>query len=151
MNTENSKTSDPCKLLLNFLDKINDEYLALSNLNMYYTWKNKKKNYRKIIINDILSPTWNNKFELPDGLYFVSDIQDYFDFIIKNETVAGNPPIRIFLNKIESRILLKFKTRYYLELLSSETPFNTLLGSTKNMANKKCALFRTRWSSISPF
>ena len=151
MNTENSKTSDPCKLLLNFLDKINDEYLALSNLNMYYTRKNKKKNYRKIIINDILSPTWNNKFELPDGLYFKSDIQDYFDFIIKNETVAGNPPIRIFLNKIESRILLKFKTRYYLELLTSETPFNTLLGSTKNMANKKCALFRTHWSSISPF
>ena len=43
MNTENSKTSDPCKLLLNFLDKINHEYLALSNLNMYYTWKNEKK------------------------------------------------------------------------------------------------------------
>ena len=65
--------------------------------------------------------------------------------------MAGNPPIRIFLNKIESRILFKFKTRYYLELLTPETPFNTLLGSTKNMANEKCALFRTHWSSISPF
>ena len=50
--------------------------------------------------------------------------------------MTGNPPIRIFLNKIESRILFKFKTRYYLELLTPETPFNTLLGSTKNMANK---------------
>ena len=29
------------------------------------------------------APTWNDKFELPDGQYFVSDIQDYFEYILK--------------------------------------------------------------------
>ena len=43
MNSENSKTIRPHRLLLNLTDKIdlkrNDEYVALSNLNIYYTWK----------------------------------------------------------------------------------------------------------------
>ena len=47
MNSENSKTSEPHKLLLNLADQIdltkNDEYVALSNLSMLYTWKNIKK------------------------------------------------------------------------------------------------------------
>ena len=41
-NSENSKTSDPHRLLLNLSDKIklkrSDEYVALSNLSIYYTW-----------------------------------------------------------------------------------------------------------------
>ena len=58
MNSKNSKTSDPHKLLLNLTDKINsersDKYVALSNSSMYYTWKNiKKSNKNK-----------NNKFEI---------------------------------------------------------------------------------------
>ena len=48
VNSENSKTSDPQRLLLNLPVKINlrrsDKFVALSNLNIYYTWKNKKKN-----------------------------------------------------------------------------------------------------------
>ena len=53
---------------------------ALSNLSIYYTWKNKKStcNNNKFKIS---APTWNDKFELSDGLYAVSDIQDYFEFI----------------------------------------------------------------------
>ena len=47
MNSENSKTSDPHILLLNLTDKINlrrkDKCIALSNLSIYYTWKNIKK------------------------------------------------------------------------------------------------------------
>ena len=47
MNSENSKTTDPHRLLLNLTDKINlrrsDKYVALSNLSIYYTWKNIKK------------------------------------------------------------------------------------------------------------
>ena len=47
MNSENSKTSDAHRLLFNFADKINlkrsDKYVALSNLSIYYTWKNIKK------------------------------------------------------------------------------------------------------------
>ena len=46
MNSENSKTSDPHRLLLNLRDKINlkrsDKYVALSNLSIYYTWRNIK-------------------------------------------------------------------------------------------------------------
>ena len=43
MNSENSKTSDPHRLLLNLTEKINlkrsDKYVALSNLSTYHTWK----------------------------------------------------------------------------------------------------------------
>ena len=41
MDSENSKTSDPHRLLVNFSDKINlkrsDKYVALSNPSIYYT------------------------------------------------------------------------------------------------------------------
>ena len=50
MNSENNKTSDPYRLLLNLSDKIINKYIALSNLTIYYTWKNIKKLYK----NDIL-------------------------------------------------------------------------------------------------
>ena len=29
------------------------------------------------------APTWNDKFELPDGLYSTSDIEDYFEYIME--------------------------------------------------------------------
>ena len=53
----------------------------------------------------ISAPTWNDKFELPDGLYSVSDIQDYFEYIFKKhgENVS-KPSIQIYVNKIENRI-----------------------------------------------
>ena len=50
---------------------------------MCYTWKNINKSCKNNKIK-ISEPTWNEKFELPDGSYFVSDIQDYFEYIIKN-------------------------------------------------------------------
>ena len=47
MDSENSKTSDPHRLLVNLSDKINlkrsDKYVALSNLSIYYTWQITKK------------------------------------------------------------------------------------------------------------
>ena len=86
MNSENSKTFDPCRLLFNLEDKIfvnrSDKYVALLNLSMYYTSKNVKKSYKNNRFK-ISAPTWNEKFELPDGLYSVSDIQDYFQHIFK--------------------------------------------------------------------
>ena len=86
MNFGNSKTSDPHRLLLNLSDKINlnrsDKYVALSNLSIYYTWKNIKMSYNNNKFK-ISAPTWNEKFELPDVSYSVSDIQDYFEYIIK--------------------------------------------------------------------
>ena len=54
--------------------------MALSNLSIYYTWKNIKKHNNKFKMS---VPTWNDKFELPDGSYSVSNIQDYFEYILK--------------------------------------------------------------------
>ena len=72
---------------------------------------------------------------MPHGSYSVSDIQDYFDFIIKkHETLAENPPIQIFPNKIKNRTVFKVKTGYKLELLSPQTM--KLLGSTKRDFDK---------------
>ena len=69
--------------------------------------------------------------KLPDGSYSVSDIQDYFYYIIKKqETVTDNLPIRIYVNQIENRITFTIKKGYYLQLLTPET--KKLLGSTKS-------------------
>ena len=76
--------------------------------------------------------TWNDEFDLPDGSYSISDIQGYFEFIIKkHETLTENPPIKIYVNKIKNRIVFKIKIGYKLELLSTETI--KLLGSTKTI------------------
>ena len=76
MNSENSKTSDPRRLLLNLTDEIDlrrkDKYIALSNLSIYYTWKNIKKSYKNNKFK-ISAPVWNEEFELPDGSYSISD------------------------------------------------------------------------------
>ena len=85
MNSKNSKTSDTNRLLLNLADKINlkksDKNVALSNLSIYYTWKNMKKSYKNNKFK-ISAPTPNEEFELPDGSYSVIDIQDYFGYLI---------------------------------------------------------------------
>ena len=65
----------------------------------------------------------------------MSNIQDYFEFIIKkHETFAENPPIQIYQNKIKIRIVFKIKSCYKLELLSLETM--KLLGSRKQDVDK---------------
>ena len=78
LNSENSKTSDPHRLLLNLSNKINlkrsNKYVALSNLSICYTWKNIKKSYKNNKFK-ISAPTWNEVFELPDRSYSVLDIQ----------------------------------------------------------------------------
>ena len=108
MNSSNSKTSDPHRLLLNLTDKINlrrkDKYIALSNLSIYYTWKNVKNSYKNNEFK-ISVPTWNEEFELPDRSYFISNIQDYFEYILKKrEEKIVNPSIEININKTEDRI-----------------------------------------------
>ena len=119
-------------------DKINlkrsDKYVVLSNLSIYSAWKNIKKEYKNNKFK-ISAPTWNEEFELPDGSNSVSDIEDYFEYILKkHETVPDNPSIRIYINKIENRITFTIKTGYYLKLLTPETM--KLLGSTKSKITK---------------
>ena len=125
MNSENIKTSEYHVLVLKLTDKLDlrrgQKTVALSNLSIYYTWKNIKNSYNnnKFIIS---APTWNEEFELPDGSYSIPDIQDYFEYILKKHSESvDNPPIRIYVNRIENRITFKIKSGYYLELLTPET------------------------------
>ena len=74
MNSGNSKTSDSHRLLLNLSDNANlkrrNKYVALSNLNIYYIWKNRKKPNKSNKF-EISAPTWNGKFELSHGSYSI--------------------------------------------------------------------------------
>ena len=108
--------------------------IALSNFSIYYTWKNIKNLYNSNKFK-ILAPTWKDTFELPDGSYSVSDIQDYFGCILKNHWEnIGNPSVKIYVNKIENKITFRIKNRFSLERLTPETM--KLLGSTKNKITK---------------
>ena len=105
--------------------------MVLANISIYYTWKNVKSTYNNNKFK-ISVPTWNDTFDLPDGLYNIPEIQDYFVYIIKkHETIVETSPILIYANNITNRILFKIKTGYKLELLSKETM--KLLGSTSNI------------------
>ena len=138
INFKNSKKSDPRSLLLNLTDKIklkrNDKYVALSNLSIYYTWKNIKESYKNNKIK-ILALTWNDEFELPDVSYSVSDVQDYFEYTLKKQgDKTDNPSIRTCVNKMENIITFRIKAGYYLVLLKPETM--KLFGSTKSKISK---------------
>ena len=92
--------------------------MALANLSVYYTWKNIYNNNKF----KISALTWNDEFNLLDGSYSVSDIHNYFEYIIrKHKTIADNPPVQMYMNKIKNRIAFKIKTGYKLELLPQET------------------------------
>ena len=128
MDSENSRTSEYHVLVLKLTDKLDlrrgQKTVALSNLSIYYTWKNVKSSYNNNKFK-ISAPTWSEKFKLPDGSYSVSDIQDYFEYILKKHTESvDNPSIRIYVNK----------NGYYLELLTPETM--KLLGSTESKITK---------------
>ena len=134
MNSGNSRTSDPNRLLLNLSDHINfkrsDKYFVLSSLSIYYTLKNIKTSCENNKFK-ISAPKWNKRFELPDGSYSVLDIKVYFEYIIKkHNTGTDNPPIRMSVNKIENRITLRIKTGYFVLFLTPQKI--KLLESTKN-------------------
>ena len=134
MNSENSKTSEPYRLKYNLIDKLHlknpNKNMALANLSIYYAWKNVKSVYKNNKFK-ISAPTCIQKFDLPDGSYNISAIQNYLEYVIKkHETITGTAPILIYANNVTNRIVLKIKTGYKLELLSKETM--KLLGSTKD-------------------
>ena len=101
MNSENSKTSEYHVLVLKLTDKLDlrrgQKTVALSNLSIYYTWKNIKSSYNNNKFK-ISAPTWSEEFELPDGSYSISDIQDYFKYILKKHSESvNNPSIGIYI------------------------------------------------------
>ena len=72
---------------------------------------------------------------MPDGSYCVSDIQDYIEYIIKkHETLTAIPPIHVYINRINNRLVFKIKDGYTLELQTAEKM--NLFGSTKNLIGK---------------
>ena len=99
MNIKNSKTNEPNRFKCDLIDKLDlrnpNKNMTLANLSIYYTWKNVKSTYNN---NNnkfkISAPTWNETFDLPDGSYNISEIQDYVEYIIKNhETIGEHAPI----------------------------------------------------------
>ena len=138
MNSENSKTSEYHVLVLKLTNNLDlrrgQKFVALSNLRIYYTWININSSYNNNKFK-ISAPTWNEEFELPDRSYSISDIQDYFEYILKKHSQSvDNPPIRIYVNRIENTITFKIRSGYYLELLTPETM--KLLGSAESKITK---------------
>ena len=138
MNSENSRTSEYHVLVFKHTDKLDlrrgQKTVTLSNLSIYYTWKNIKNLYNNNKFK-ISAPTCNEEFELPNGSYSISDIQDYFEYILKKHSKSvDNPSIKIYVNKIENRITFEIRSGYYLEILTPETM--KLLGSTESKITK---------------
>ena len=112
MNTENYKTSESSKFIYQLTDKRNlktpnNKHIGLINLSIYYTWKNVKLecNNNKFKIS---APTWNDTFDLSDGSNSISDIQDYFEFIIKeHETLTENLPYKFIQIKSKTELFSK--------------------------------------------
>ena len=138
MNSENSKTSQPHVLISKLTNKLDlricEKIIALSNLSIYYRWKNTKNSYNNNKFK-ISAPTWNDKFELPNGSYSVSDIHDYFEYILKKHGENTDKPlVKIYVNEIENRVTFKIKNGYSLELSTTKTM--KLLRSTENKITK---------------
>ena len=133
MNTENSKTDEPHKFVLNLSQRLDlrslDKNVAYENLSIYSPWKNIRKQYQNNKL-QIIAPTQNDEFELPDGSYSLLDIQDYIEYIIKNhETLTAIPPIHFYINRINDRLMFEIKDDYKLEFQTPETM--KLFGSIK--------------------
>ena len=136
MNSENSRTCEYHVLVLKLTDKLDlrrsQKSVALSNLSIYYTWKNIKSSYNNSKFK-LSAPTWSEEFKLPDGSHSISDIQDYFEYILKKHSEnVDNPSIKIFEKKLKIELHLKLKM--VLELLTPETM--KLLGSTESKITK---------------
>ena len=91
MNTKNNKTSEPHRFKYNLIDKLDlknpSKNMALANLSIYYTWKNIKSIYNNNKFK-ISAPTWNDTFNLPDGSYNITTIQNLYR--IRNKRTRNN-------------------------------------------------------------
>ena len=120
INTENSKRSEPQKFVINLLQRLDlrssNKHATLENLSIYYMWKNIRQQYKNNKLK-IITPTWNDEFELPHASYSASGIPDYVKYIIKkHETLPTNPPIFIYINRINNKLVFKINELYKLQL-----------------------------------
>ena len=111
MSSEKSRTPKPHILILKLTNKldlrIDKKVISLSNFNIYYTWKNIKNSYNNNKIK-IYAATWNGEYKFRDGSYSVSDIHDYFEYILKKHGESvDKPSVQICVNKIENRVTFK--------------------------------------------
>ena len=89
----------------------------------------------------MIAPTWNGEFELLDSLYSVSDIQDYMKYTIKkHETLTTTPPIGIYINRINDRLVFKIKDVYKPETMKLFASAKKLIDKTKT--KKMCQLLK---------
>ena len=116
INTENVKTNQSNRFRLYFTNKLalrSNKTISLANLSIYYTWENIKSKYNNNKFK-ISRSTWSKKFDLPDGSYEISDIQDYFLKMIQkhDSTIKNNEesPTLIYPNAVKNRIVFKIKT-----------------------------------------
>ena len=116
--TKNNKTNEPHKVGLNLSQRSDltssNKHVALQNFSIYYVWKNIRKQFKNNKLK-IIAPRWNDEFELPDGSYSVSNIQDYIEYINKKcESLSAIPPYNFYINRINSRLVFKIKNGYKL-------------------------------------
>ena len=135
---EKLPNNEPHKFVLNvsqILDwRSSNKQVSLQNLSIYYTSKNRRKQYKNNNLKTI-APKWNDKFKLPDGSYAASYIQCYIEYIIKkHEKLTAIPVILVYINRINNRLVLKIKDEYKLELQTPETI--KLFSSTKELIKK---------------
>ena len=87
INTENRNMNELYKFLINLSQRLDlrssDRHTVLQNLSIYYTWKNIRKQYKKNKLK-IIAPTRNDEFELPNGSYSISNIQDCIEYTSKS-------------------------------------------------------------------
>ena len=124
MKTGNSKTNQPHQFVLNLSELLDlrnsNKHAALQNFSIYHMRKNIRKQYRNNKLKTI-SPIWTGEFELPNGSYFVPDIPDYIECIIKkHKALTTIPPIHVYINRINNRLVFKMKYGYKLELQRPE-------------------------------
>ena len=138
MNSENSKNSELLVLILKLtymLDlRIGEKAIALSNLSIYYIWRNIKSSYN------------NNEFKIsgPKGMMNLNYRMDRIvcqifkiisnTFKKKHGENTNKLSVEIYVNKIENRVRFKIKNGYSLELLTPKTM--KLLGITENNITK---------------
>ena len=138
MNTEDRKTKESHKLILSLSQRLNlrnsNKHVFIRNLSIYYMWKNIRKQYKNSKLK-VIAPTWNDEFELPDGSYSISSIQDHIEYIIKkHKTLTTIPPIDVYNKRIHKRLVFKIDNGCKLELQTPETM--KLFGSVKELIDQ---------------